>query len=253
MVSGSCALGGGVLLLSMVCRGPSSVCTKHSPANRARKNVTHPKKNTISGHIKDTAHSRSFAMRIPFTTQVPFVGGTQEMPRTQVTGDLTFSVDATGLATGTLTRVELVADGIHAPTYAEDISAWPGPGGMTAYSNVAGTVNLLQFYSTDAGQFYLAAPVGTAPYLCGVSVEAAAITVEFSETMRVSAVPPPSAFTLSAGTVTGVQIVGSTVVLSGTLEAGSITVTYVAPANASQCITGRESGQRAGDFTVATV
>lgn len=105
------------------------------------------------------------------------------------------------------------------------IAAYTVPGGKTRHAAV------LQAFFTACAAALAGIADNVAPTVTTrVRTSATQIVITFSDVLEPSVLPLLSSFSVTAGTLTGAAIVGSTVVLTGTgLTVGS-TVAYVVPA-----------------------
>lgn len=108
---------------------------------------------------------------------------------------------------------------------AVEITAGLTPGGKTSAATT------LQTFFTACATALNSLTDSTAPTVSTrVRNSATQSTITFSEPLDTSVVPAASAFTISGGsTVTGVAVVGSTIVLTGTGHTAAQTVTYTQP------------------------
>ena len=107
-----------------------------------------------------------------------------------------------------------------------EITAGRTPGGKTGAAS-----ELASFFTACASALSSLSDVAAPTVSTRVRNSATQSTITFNEPLSTSVVPAASAFTISGGsTVTGVAVVGSTIVLTGTGHTAGQTVTYTQPA-----------------------
>jgi hypothetical protein len=87
---------------------------------------------------------------VAYGAAVPFTGNLL-MPQQTVSGAIAFSVNTTGALDGSVTQLDLIANGTNTPTFSAPFRQW---GGSMAYDNRAGIRNSLTFFRRSGVYYY---------------------------------------------------------------------------------------------------
>ncbi len=134
------------------------------------------------------------AESIPFSTTLSF-SSSGNMPLTSIASALAFTIDSTGAVDGSVVTVDLLADGVHIPTFDAAFREWGGSSGFLNTANIRNTLTIFR----RSGVYYYSWGQAAVP-----TAETYPIAPAFSSAASISGAPMAGIATnYSSGTYSG--------------------------------------------------